>query len=86
MACIEKLRALGITIQMNASGPEGMPSMKSQFKRADSSSARFALVFGPDELANGAVTVKALRDASVEQRLHSLSDLSVLAESLQSLA
>jgi histidyl-tRNA synthetase len=84
MACIEKLRALGITIQMNASGPEGMPSMKSQFKRADSSSARFALVFGPDELANGAVTVKALRDASVEQRLHSLSDLSVLAESLQS--
>lgn len=84
MACIEKLRALGITIQMNASGPEGMPSMKSQFKRADSSSARFALVFGPDELANGAVTVKALRDASVHQRLHPLSDLAVLAESLQS--
>lgn len=84
MACLEKLRALGITVQMQASGPEGMPSMKAQFKRADSSGARFALVFGPEELASQSVTVKALRDASVAQRLHALSDLPVLAHSLQS--
>ncbi len=84
MACIETLRRHGVTVQMHASTSEGMSSLKSQFKRADATSARFALVFGPDELANGSVTVKALRDASIPQRLHSLGELSVLAESLQS--
>ena len=84
MACLEKLRTLGIAVQMQASGPEGMPSMKAQFKRADSSGARFALVFGPEELASQSVTVKALRDATVAQRLHALSDLTTLAHSLQS--
>jgi histidyl-tRNA synthetase len=84
MGCLENLRRYGVTVQMQASTPEGMPSLKSQFKRADASGARFALVFGPDELVNGSVTVKALRDASIPQRLHSLDELSVLAESLQS--
>jgi histidyl-tRNA synthetase len=35
--------------------------MKSQFKRADASGARFALVFGADETAQGMVSVKPLR-------------------------
>ena len=38
--------------------------MKSQFKKADASGARYALVFGADELARGEVAVKALRDAA----------------------
>ena len=38
--------------------------MKSQFKQADASGARFALVFGADELAQGVVAVKPLRDAA----------------------
>jgi histidyl-tRNA synthetase len=37
--------------------------MKSQFKKADASGARYALVFGADELAPGEVAVKPLRDA-----------------------
>ena len=41
---------------------EGMGSMKSQFKKADASGAHFALIFGADELAQGKVTVKSLRD------------------------
>jgi histidyl-tRNA synthetase len=35
--------------------------MKAQFKRADASGARFALIFGSDELARGEVAVKPLR-------------------------
>ena len=42
--------------------------MKSQFKTADASGARYALVFGDDELARGEVALKALRDAGAPQR------------------
>jgi histidyl-tRNA synthetase len=47
---------------MQAAGPEGLPSMKSQFKKADASGARYALIFGVDELAQGQVAVKPLRE------------------------
>ena len=39
----------------------GGGSLKSQFKRADKSGASWAMVYGPDELAQGTVTVKPLR-------------------------
>ena len=42
--------------------------MKSQFKSADASGARHALIFGADELARGEVAVKPLRDAAAAQR------------------
>ena len=54
---LEALRAEGVAVQMHAGGG----SFKSQFKKADASGARFALVFGPDELARGEVAVKPLR-------------------------
>ena len=41
--------------------------MKSQFKKADASGARYALIFGADELAHGMVTVKSLRDGTGAQ-------------------
>jgi histidyl-tRNA synthetase len=44
-----------------------MGSMKSQLKKADASGARHALIFGADELAQGMVTVKALRDGTGAQ-------------------
>ena len=53
---------------MHAAGAEGLGSMKSQFKKADASGARYALIFGADELARGEVAVKALRDAAAPQR------------------
>jgi histidyl-tRNA synthetase len=40
--------------------------MKSQFKKADASGARHALIFGADELAQGLVAVKPLRDAGAQ--------------------
>lgn len=64
---LQTLRAAGVSVQMHASSGEGMGSMKSQFKRADASGARYALIFGPDELAQGAVTVKSLRDGTGAQ-------------------
>jgi histidyl-tRNA synthetase len=84
MACLQGLRAHGVSIQMHAGSAEGAASMKSQFKRADASGARFALVFGLDELAQGVVTVKALRDGAVAQLTQPLSHPAQWAKSLQS--
>lgn len=85
-AYLQKLREYGLAIQMHASNPEGMGSMKSQFKRADASGARYALVFGADELSAGNVTVKSLRDAGVVQILQPLDQIDTWAKSLQSTA
>jgi histidyl-tRNA synthetase len=57
MPVIESLRTCGVAVLLNGGGG----SMKSQFKRADASGARFALIFGADELARGDVAVKPLR-------------------------
>lgn len=85
MQVLQQLRQRGIRVQMHASaGGEGMGSMKSQFKKADASGARVALVFGADELARDAVVVKQLRDGAGVQAEHSLADLSVWVSSLQS--
>ncbi|HEX7890379.1 MAG TPA: histidine--tRNA ligase, partial [Ramlibacter sp.] len=45
-ATLEKLRAAGVRVLQHAGGHDGPGSMKSQFKRADASGARHALVFG----------------------------------------
>jgi histidyl-tRNA synthetase len=63
LVAIEALRAAGVAVQMNAGGG----TFKAQFKKADASGARHALVFGGDELARAAVAVKSLRDATVAQ-------------------
>jgi histidyl-tRNA synthetase len=67
---LEALRTAGVAVLANAGGG----SMKAQFKRADASGARWALVFGPDELVRGEVTLKALRDATADQTTRSLAD------------
>jgi histidyl-tRNA synthetase len=64
---LQALRAQGVSVQMHASSGDGMGSMKSQFKKADASGARYALVFGADEIAQGVVTVKSLRDGTGAQ-------------------
>ncbi len=84
MQTIQALRAAGVAVQMHAGSGEGASSMKSQFKRADASGARYALVFGADELAQNAVTVKALRDGTATQRRESLADVAAWAATLQS--
>jgi histidyl-tRNA synthetase len=71
MVALETLRAAGVGVQMNAGGG----AMKSQFKRADASGARYALIFGDDELARGEVALKDLRDAAAGQRSLPLAEV-----------
>jgi histidyl-tRNA synthetase len=59
MPVLEALRAAGVAVVLNAGGG----SFKAQFKRADASGARHALIFGGDELAQGVVAIKPLRAA-----------------------
>jgi histidyl-tRNA synthetase len=71
MPALEALRAAGVAVQMHAGGG----SFKSQFKKADASGARWALVFGTDELARGEVAVKPLRGEGeqVSRPLHAVA-------------
>ena len=84
MQTLQVLRAAGVSVQMHAGTGEGLGSMKSQFKRADASGARHALIFGADELARGEVTVKALRDGAGAQQQRPLAEAAAWATSLQS--
>ena len=81
---LRQLRALGVKVQMHAGSGEGVGSMKSQFKKADTSGAAFALIFGADELVQNTVSVKPLREAGGAQRTESLEKLDTWAHSLQS--
>jgi histidyl-tRNA synthetase len=86
MPVLQTLRSMGVSVQMHAptGAADGMGSMKSQFKKADASGARYALVFGLDELASGQVTVKALRDGQGAQRTEALGHVAEWGHSLQS--
>lgn len=82
MPVLRALRAAGARVQMHAGGADGMGSMKSQFKKADASGARWALIFGADELAQGQVALKPLRGERGEagaQALLPLADTAALA-------
>jgi len=81
---LQQLREAGVRVQMHAATVDGLGSFKSQFKRADSSGATYALIFGADELSRGEVTVKALRDGSGAQTARPLADLPAWAATLQS--
>ena len=83
MATCEALRAAGVQVLMHGAGAQGWGSMKSQFKRADASGARHALIFGADELARGDVALKPLRDAAASQRSLPLADPAAWAADLR---
>ncbi len=63
----EQLRSAipGIRLLVNA----GAGSFKSQFKKADKSGARLALILGEDEVANRVVGFKPLRDEGEQQSI-----------------
>lgn len=77
------LREAGISVQMHAGTGEGMGSMKSQFKKADASAARYALIFGAEEIGSGSLTLKALRDGQGQQHRLSLTDKAALIAHLR---
>ncbi len=68
MVALEALREAGVSVVLHP----GQSSMKSQFKKADASGATWALIFGEDELAQGMVAVKPLREPG-EQALRPLA-------------
>ncbi len=76
---LQALRAAGLAVQMHAGGG----SMKSQFKRANGSGARYALVFGGDELARGEVAIKPLRDEGASQFSRALDQAAQWAPELR---
>jgi histidyl-tRNA synthetase len=80
LTAIEALRAQGVEVVLNPAGKDGPASFKSQFKKADASGARFALIFGPDEVAQGHVAVKNLREGA--QVLHPLDQVAAWAPAL----
>ena len=82
MTTCEALRAAGVAVQMHAAGSEGLGSMKSQFRKADASGARYAVIFGADERARGEASVKSLRDPAAPQRTVALADVSTWASTL----
>ena len=81
---LQKLRDLGISVQMHATADGAAGAMKSQFKKADASGARYALVFGAEELAKQQVAVKSLRDGQGAQTLQSLESVESWAKTLKS--
>jgi histidyl-tRNA synthetase len=81
MPVCDALRAAGVHVQLHLGGG----SLKSQMKKADASGARWALVFGEDELRHGQVAVKDLRSAqdAQQQRLFALEPLDALVCALR---
>ena len=65
LTLVERLRdeLPGLRLLLNSGGG----SFKSQFKKADKSGARYALILGDDELAGRVVGCKPLRDDSEQQ-------------------
>ena len=86
MRLLRELRQAGVSVTLHAGAADGMGGMKSQFKKADASGARFALVFGAQELEQGMVAIKPLRgvrDGEVGQQLQPLDNVSAWGASLR---
>ena len=60
----------------------GGGSFKSRMKKADKSGAAFALLLGEDEVAEQAVTLKALRDDQAQQRVLQMALADTLSKQL----
>lgn len=84
MAVLDALRQGGVRVVLNPSTTQGPGSMKAQFRRADASQARYALVFGQEELEAGSVAVKPLRQPNAAQWLRPLDSADAWARELLS--
>jgi histidyl-tRNA synthetase len=58
----------------------GGGSFKNQFKRADKSGARFALILGEEEWVNQQITLKSLRQTEAQQILSITALIEYLAQ------
>jgi histidyl-tRNA synthetase len=76
----EQLRDAGLAVIVHA----GSASFKSQFKRADGSGARVAVILGAEEVAAGTASVKPLRADDAGAAAQSQVPLAQLADVLKS--
>lgn len=85
LVLLRQLRRHGVKVLMHVGSSDGMGSMKSQFKKADASGARHALIFGEQELGQGMVAIKALRADGPPggQQLRALDQVSAWAHELK---
>ncbi|MEO8836267.1 MAG: histidine--tRNA ligase [Caldimonas sp.] len=81
-AACDALRGHGVAVVMQAAGSDGWPGMKAQFRRADASGARYAIIFGADERLQGLAGVKSLREPGAAQRSVPLDDVAAWASTL----
>ncbi len=77
MRLAEQIRSTlpGLKVMVNCGGG----SFKSQFKRADKSEAKYALILGEDEVKQGVVAIKSLRTEAEQQILNFDAALAFLA-------
>ena len=64
----ERLRDAGLDVILHCSADGASASFKAQMKRADASGAAYAVIIGPDEVANGTVSFKPLRNIGLPQQ------------------
>ncbi len=69
MLLAEGLRDHGLNVLVHA----GAGGFKAQFKRADASGAKVAVVLGPDELASGQASVKWLRSQPTDEQQEAIN-------------
>ncbi|CAI8432459.1 MAG: Histidine--tRNA ligase [Synechococcus sp. MIT S9220] len=79
LALARALRQQGLTVELDGSGA----SFGKQFKRADRSGARWALVLGDEEVERGEVRLKPLNQQSEESTV-ALSGIAAMVELLRS--
>jgi histidyl-tRNA synthetase len=68
----ERIRDAGLDVVLHCATPAGAGSFKSQMKKADGSGAAFAVIIGEDEVRNGVVAVKSLRESEGGQQQQSV--------------
>ena len=76
----DRLRQAGLGVDRAFDGR----SMKAQMKRADRSGATVAVIVGPDEQAEGAVTVRDMRPGGDQRRVAETAVVAVISEVLES--
>lgn len=60
----ERLRDAGLDVVLHCAAANAGGSLKSQMRRADASGAAYGIIIGDNEVADGTVAVKALRDTN----------------------
>lgn len=68
MLVAEQLRRASLNVILHCAADGGEASFKSQMKKADASGADYAVIIGPDEVANHTVQLKSLRSDQENQQ------------------